>query len=100
MKVKDLINEEFLAEEAYTVAIADLPSIQNLLTRKDVKERIGFIVREWNKTKKNYGVSTIKELVEKEIKVFPRCSSAYESVEDKEEFWKKVVYFDGLVKEK
>lgn len=100
MKIKDIINEEFLAEEEYTVAIADLPSVQNLLTRKDVKERIDFIVNEWEKTKKNYGVSTIKELIEKEIQVFPRCSIAYKNVKDKESFWKKVEYFDSLVKEK
>lgn len=100
MNLKKIINEELLAEEAYTVAIANMPSVQDILTREDVKERTNFIIKQWKKTKKNYGVSSIKELIEKEIQSFPRCSSIYNNLskEEKKLFWKKVEYFDNLVK--
>ena len=93
---------ERLTEMAYTIAISDLPSITNLLTREDVEKRVEFILKEWPLTKENYGVDTIEELVQIEIKNMPRCTNAYRgmSPEERDRFWAKVRYFDDLVQKR
>lgn len=90
---------ERLVEMAYTASISDLPSFSQLMMRKDRAERIQFIIDEWPLTKSNYEVNTIKELVNNEIVAYPRCKKIYDAMSDmeKEDFWRKVEYFDGIL---
>lgn len=89
---------ERLNETAYSVTIMNLPYYSNLLNRSDRESSLEFMKREWSKTKANYGVETLRELIDFEL-ILPRPKSCFDELSsiEKKDFWKKVEYVGRLL---
>jgi len=86
-----------LAEISYTIAIMQLTSFTNLTSEEAPQVLIDFLKKEWPKTKENYGLNTLTQLINIEITSLPKPKKAYSSLTstDKIDFWKKVEYIES-----
>lgn len=100
MKLIDILRGERLDEMSYSTSIMNWPSYSNLLNRKDLRHSIDFIKEQWPKTKENYGVEDLHELIRIEIENLPKPKSLYSKLSDqeKEDFWKKVEFIEKELK--
>ena len=89
---------ERLDEMAYSITIMNFPSYSELLNRKDKEYSISFMQKEFKKTKENYGIETLTELIKFEL-TLPRPKKMYSQLsnEEKNDFWLKVKFVEKLL---
>lgn len=88
---------EILNEIVYSITIINFLNYFKLSNKKD-KEFSIFIKNKFNKTKENYGVKTLTELINFEL-TMPKPKKLYNklSKEEKKDFWFKVKFIDKLI---
>lgn len=87
-----------LFEMSYTAKII-ATSFFKVNFEKELASTVKFIIKEYPKTKANYGVANFKDLIEKELSTFPNPKSQYNKLNEemKEIFWKRVDYIQDIL---
>ena len=93
--------ENRLFEMSYTAKII-ATSFFKLNFEKELASTVKFIIKEYPKTKANYGVTSFQELIEKELSTFQNPKLQFDNLTDemKVVFWKRVKYIQDILIEK